>query len=136
MIVTKSYASIINFLRVIDIISFAWDLFYRLFKIRWTQIWSYKLDKTSRVLLDHYNWDLKIVLTLCRFKAMKKSICSAKHLVLDLNSFWFSEYSLIQVLYGYLLQQNIKRLHLGSHSLHIPATLSATMWAEFHIREM
>ena len=25
----------------------------------------------------------------------------------------------------------IKRLHLGSHSLHIPATLSATMWAEF-----
>ena len=24
-----------------------------------------------------------------------------------------------------------KRLHLGSHSLHIPSTLSATMWAEF-----
>ena len=23
---------------------------------------------------------------------------------------------------------HIKRLHLGSHSFHIPATLSATMW--------
>jgi len=24
------------------------------------------------------------------------------------------------------------RLHLGSHFLHIPATLLATMWTEFH----